>query len=119
MAIIIIIVLTIFIAVDHYNKELERLYQIQLQQEEEERIAAEIQAYNDALTLPQRQYDCVFNLPSLNLESKQLRVPITYQYPEYPAGCEIMALTNMLNYYGFNLKKSTLINNYLEYSYYD
>ena len=25
----------------------------------------------------------------------------------------------MLNYYGFNLKKSTLINNYLEYSYYD
>ena len=98
---------------------MERQYQLRLQQEEEERIAAEQQAKLEAELLPIRQYECVYNLPRLNLDAKYLNLNITYQYPEYPSGCEVIAMTNMLNYYNFGLYKSTLVNNYLPYSWSD
>lgn len=38
------------------------------------------------------------------------------QFPELPTGCESVALTMLLNYYGFNLDKTTIADNYLVYS---
>lgn len=35
-------------------------------------------------------------------------VPCYSQYPELPTGCESVALTNLLNYYGFRLGKILL-----------
>ena len=43
----------------------------------------------------------------------ELDVEPLYQYPEYPAGCELVSLTMVLKYYGYDTSKSDLINNYL------
>jgi len=40
-------------------------------------------------------------------------VPIVKQNPELPNGCEITALTSILNYYGMNVSKTTMADNYL------
>ena len=39
--------------------------------------------------------------------------PVVYQMPELPTGCEITALTMVLNYYGYNVSKTTMASNYL------
>ena len=36
------------------------------------------------------------------------------QHPELPTGCEITSLTAVLNYYGYNVDKCTMSDNYLE-----
>lgn len=36
------------------------------------------------------------------------------QYPSLPTGCEITALATVLNYYGYNVSKENLSDNYLE-----
>ncbi|MBR1815711.1 MAG: C39 family peptidase [Lachnospiraceae bacterium] len=51
-----------------------------------------------------------------NPDKVELTLELIYQNPEYPAGCEAIALTMLLNYYGYNLDKSTIINDYLIYS---
>ena len=43
-------------------------------------------------------------------------VPCYMQYPELPTGCESVALTNLLNYYGFGLSKTTIAGHYLPLS---
>lgn len=43
-------------------------------------------------------------------------VPCYVQYPELPTGCESVALTNLLNYYGFGLSKTTIAGHYLPLS---
>lgn len=40
-------------------------------------------------------------------------VPCYSQYPELPTGCESVALTNLLNYYGFGLGKMIIADYYL------
>jgi len=40
-------------------------------------------------------------------------VPIVMQNPELPNGCEITALTSILNYYGMNVSKTTMADKYL------
>ena len=45
-----------------------------------------------------------------------LSVPLLYQNPELPTGCESVALTMALSYYGFPLLKTTIADNYLTYS---
>ena len=40
-------------------------------------------------------------------------VPCYSQYPELPTGCESVALTNLLNYYGFRLGKTIIADYYL------
>lgn len=42
-------------------------------------------------------------------------VPCYMQNPELPTGCESVALTNALRYWGFNLGKSTIANNWMPY----
>jgi uncharacterized protein YvpB len=49
-------------------------------------------------------------------EQTELTLELIYQYPELPAGCESVALTMLLNYYGFNLDKTTIADDYLIYS---
>ena len=51
-----------------------------------------------------------------NPDKVDLTLDLIYQNPEYPAGCEAMALTMLLNYYGYNLDKHTIIDDYLIYS---
>lgn len=43
-------------------------------------------------------------------------VPCYYQSPELPTGCESVALTNALRFYGFNLSKCTIADYYLSRS---
>ncbi|MBQ8317220.1 MAG: C39 family peptidase [Lachnospiraceae bacterium] len=45
-----------------------------------------------------------------------LQLEIIYQYPELPAGCESVSLTMLLNYYGYDLDKTYIVDNYLIYS---
>lgn len=51
-----------------------------------------------------------------NPDKVELSLDIIYQNPEYPAGCESMALTMMLNYFGYDIPKNEIIDNYLIYS---
>ncbi len=41
---------------------------------------------------------------------------IVYQHPELPTGCESVALTMLLKYYGFDLEKTTIASDYMVYS---
>lgn len=53
------------------------------------------------------------------LSKKYVKIPVAYlpQNPELPTGCEITALTAVLNYYGFPVSKMTLASsNYLKQS---
>ncbi|MBQ9935346.1 MAG: C39 family peptidase [Lachnospiraceae bacterium] len=45
-----------------------------------------------------------------------LDIELIIQYPELPTGCESVALTMLLNYYGFDLEKTTIAKDYLIYS---
>lgn len=45
-------------------------------------------------------------------------VPVIYQNPELPTGCEVTALTTVLNYYDFEIDKVTLCDEYLPITYY-
>lgn len=39
--------------------------------------------------------------------------PLIYQEPELPTGCEVTALTMVLNYYGYDVDKVTMATEYL------
>lgn len=117
-------------AVNAINAEIERQHQIKLEEEEKARLEEEERARQEAEAERlkqeqlakekiQKEYNAVMNLSSLGLTSKQLSITPFMQYPEYPAGCEPMALTNMLKYYGFNMAKNTIISNYLAYHSYN
>lgn len=45
-----------------------------------------------------------------NISARKLNVPLVGQLPELPTGCEITAVTMMLNYKGLNLDKVQLAN---------
>lgn len=44
---------------------------------------------------------------------QKLSVPVVMQQPELPHGCEITSLTALLNYYGVNVTKMEMAQNYL------
>lgn len=49
------------------------------------------------------------------LTQKSVKLDVTYlpQKPELPTGCEITSLTTVLNYYGYNVTKTEMADNYL------
>ena len=55
----------------------------------------------------------------LHPNSVVLNVPCTMQNPELPTGCESVALTNALNYYGFGLGKTVIADAYMPKSSWD
>lgn len=92
--------------------EQERIENEKLMREQKEREQQEfLRTRTD-----QDKIKAVMGVKPLNLPSKNLLMNITMQYPELPAGCESIALTNVLNYYGFQLNKTHIIKNYLPYS---
>lgn len=52
------------------------------------------------------------------LKKRQIKLDVDYlsQYPELPTGCEITSLTTVLNYYGYDVSKTTMSDDYLEKS---
>lgn len=48
--------------------------------------------------------------------SVSIELELVYQHPELPTGCESVALTMLLKYYGFELDKTTIASEYLVYS---
>lgn len=48
--------------------------------------------------------------------SAAIELELVYQNPELPTGCESVALTMLLKYYGFELDKTTIASEYLIYS---
>lgn len=127
ISVILALIIFIDLGIQHLNQlrqeqeeEQARIEQ-ELKEEEERKAQEEAQRQEQErqqylAMLPQLQFDAIYNLKSLGLASYKLNVPILYQHPELPAGCECVSLTNQLNYYGFNLNKSYLIENYLKYS---
>ena len=63
----------------------------------------------------------VFSIANTSLakEGVDLGVPSIWQEPELPTGCESVALTNVLLYYGFNLGKSEIADHYMPWSGWD
>ena len=56
---------------------------------------------------------------TLAWEDVILNVPSIFQYPELPTGCESVALTNAILYYGFNLSKTEIADRYMPWSNWD
>lgn len=48
--------------------------------------------------------------------SASIEMELIYQHPELPTGCESVALTMLLKFYGFDLDKTTIASDYLIYS---
>lgn len=111
--------LAIISFVNAYDNEMNRLKQEKLAEEERQRIAAEEEAKRileeTRKWALEKEVEVVNNLKAMGLAYKRLDVPILYQHPEYPSACECLALTNMMNYYGFGLSKGELVENYLIY----
>ncbi len=49
-------------------------------------------------------------------QSFDLELELIQQHPELPAGCESVSLTMILNYYGYDLEKTYIIENYQVFS---
>ena len=49
------------------------------------------------------------------VETVKIGVPCYLQNPQLPTGCESVALTNALRYWGFNLGKTTIANKWMPY----
>lgn len=53
-------------------------------------------------------------VPPVDIDGKgYIQVPVIYQKPELPSGCEITSLTMVLRYLGYNADKCDLADNYL------
>lgn len=63
-----------------------------------------------------RRIAAVSKEPEKANDSKTIRMANLLQNPELPTGCESVALTMVLNYYGFNLSKTTIASAYLPLS---
>ena len=50
----------------------------------------------------------------LSKRNVKLNVKCILQNPELPTGCEITSLTTVLNYYGYNVSKTTMSDDFLE-----
>lgn len=50
---------------------------------------------------------------SIGSSAKTLSFNNLCQFPELPTGCEVTALTSVLNYYGFGVSKTTMADNFL------
>ena len=74
-------------------------------------IAADAQAEGDAKLAVGIQP--VPDAPATRKLRKDIGVPAIMQYPELPTGCEAVALTEALNYYGFDLAKTTIADRYM------
>lgn len=50
------------------------------------------------------------------LQKRQVKIPVQFlaQNPELPTGCEITSLTTVLNYYGYNVSKTEMSDEYLD-----
>lgn len=101
---------------------------------EAEEIIIETDAAGDTVTITvteiiemvqeveQTEYNTVVVKPTTidasGLEKRQIKLDVDYlsQYPELPTGCEITSLTTVLNYYGYNVSKTTMSDDYLEKS---
>ncbi|MBR1477639.1 MAG: C39 family peptidase [Lachnospiraceae bacterium] len=97
----------------------------------EERLAGENSSYEFELAVPLAE---ITPLPKPSPTSAPTEIPIpvltpplitdsstvflsvnaVLQYPELPNGCEVTALTEVLNYLGFNIDKVTLARKYLD-----
>ena len=53
------------------------------------------------------------------LGSKELDVPLIYQYPDFPTGCESVSTVEMLQYNGYSITPDEFIDNYLDTISYD
>lgn len=51
--------------------------------------------------------------PVVNVNSAYIPMKKLMQKPELPNGCEIVSLTAVLNYYGYNVSKTTMADQYL------
>ena len=52
-------------------------------------------------------------LHDVNVEEAYIPIKTLMQKPELPNGCEIVSLTAVLNYYGYDVSKTTMADNYL------
>ncbi|MFJ5767634.1 C39 family peptidase [Lysinibacillus sp. NPDC093210] len=72
---------------------------------------------NGYTTIEKFTYDVTkpyYRLPTHSSRAEQeLAVPVIMQKPELPQGCEITALTAVLNYYGMDVTKLEMADNYL------
>ncbi len=70
-------------------------------------------------TTPTKQNTVIIKDSSVDtshLTKRQIKLNVNYvpQNPELPTGCEITSLTTVLNYYGYNVSKTDMSDNYLD-----
>lgn len=66
--------------------------------------------------VPEQQFRLTPVTYAVDNSSIDIGVPVVWQYPELPTGCESVALTNALLYYGFDIGKETIADDYMPWS---
>ena len=82
------------------------------------KLKEELTNINNKVENLQTQYNNISNTYNRLLAIKEAgttykieNIPLINQYPNYPTGCESVALTILLNYYGINVSPDDVINN--------
>ena len=70
----------------------------------------------ERMTFVPYQREVIPRVPHVE-EKKTYKLNVDYisQYPELPTGCEMTSLTMVLNYYGYNVEKEELVDEYMIY----
>ena len=56
----------------------------------------------------------VIGFISVLISSVNLEVPLIMQYPNFPTGCESVATTALLQYYGYKIDENEFVDNYVD-----
>ncbi|MDO5328824.1 MAG: C39 family peptidase [Coriobacteriia bacterium] len=71
-------------------------------------------AKNEAKTRHENSINAILNLSSQGESEHHIDISnFYYQYPELPSGCEAVALTNQLKFYGYKPSKTEIADKYL------
>lgn len=98
----------------YLNKiEEEKNKNIELKKETEE-MSAKVEELSNKKETLSKQYETLknkYNSLIAQRNSNSTGFPLINQYPNYPTGCESVALTMLLKYYGVSVTPNNIINN--------
>lgn len=77
--------------------------------EEIKKLEGEVTSVETTLSKLQKEYNDLYNKYEKNNSFYITNYPFINQYPDYPTGCESVAITSLLNYYGILVTPDNII----------
>ena len=77
--------------------------------------AQEKETIRSTIIIDRAQSNNEQTIEDLLYKKENLDVPFVSQYPDLPTGCEVTSLTMMLNYLGYDVENTEIVDDYLLY----